>query len=139
MSVDPALIRAYRQAEYVVFGEIELVFRIGEASPELDELLDGELATTAAFISPGNRRGRRQSESDNANAFLEMNLLLKESSYGRIAGEGRDPEGKWPPEASLLLVGISRMEAEKLGRALAQNAIVFIEKGKAAELVVLQE
>ena len=34
-------------------------------------------------------------------------------------------------------MGIPRAEAEALGRRLEQNAIVWIEKGRAPELVVL--
>jgi hypothetical protein len=34
-------------------------------------------------------------------------------------------------------MGIPRADAEELGRRLAQNAIVYIEKGQAPELVVL--
>jgi hypothetical protein len=52
-------------------------------------------------------------------------------------GEGRDPAGKWPAEPSVLAVGMSRHEAMVMGRSYEQNAIVFIEKGKAPELVVL--
>ena len=52
-------------------------------------------------------------------------------------GEGRDPEGDWPAEPSVLAVGISRHEAEVIGRSYEQNAIVFIERGKAPELVAL--
>ncbi|MGH8720503.1 MAG: DUF3293 domain-containing protein, partial [Burkholderiales bacterium] len=53
------------------------------------------------------------------------------------AGEGRDPQQEWPAEPSVLVVGIARAEAEVLGRGYEQNAIVFVEKGKAPELVML--
>jgi hypothetical protein len=37
----------------------------------------------------------------------------------------------------VLAIGISRENAEAAGRAFGQNAIVFAEKGKPPELVVL--
>jgi hypothetical protein len=35
------------------------------------------------------------------------------------------------------VVGISRADAEAVGRAFEQNAIVFVEKGRPPELVVI--
>jgi hypothetical protein len=37
----------------------------------------------------------------------------------------------------VLIMGIPRADAEALGRRLEQNAIVWIDKGRAPELVVL--
>jgi len=36
----------------------------------------------------------------------------------------------------VLVIGIYRANAEALGRIFGQNAIVFVEKGKAPELVI---
>jgi len=55
----------------------------------------------------------------------------------RIPGVGRDPRGEWPAEPSVLVLGISRREAEILGRSYEQNAVVFVERGGAPELVLL--
>src|SRR4051812_9261035 len=141
MALPSELIEAYRKAEYVVFpraGDFaQIVFRIGEPNADLDELLDGEGASTAAFVCPGNKRGKRQGARENAEAFLQMNTLLNATRYPRFAGEGRDPDGKWPSEAGVLIAGMPRPEAEALGRALEQNAIVCVEKGRAPELAVL--
>ena len=52
-------------------------------------------------------------------------------------GEGSDPEGEWPHEPSFLVVGISRAEAEALGRRFGQLAIVYARKGEPPELVEL--
>jgi hypothetical protein len=37
----------------------------------------------------------------------------------------------------VLVLGMAREDAVALGRALDQNAIVFVERGKAPELVLL--
>ena len=131
----PELIAAYEKALYVVFGEPELVIRIGEANPDLDELLEAEGAATAAYITAANPRGEPASRWKNeiANAALVRSL----AGYRCFEGEGRDPQGRWTPERSALVVGISRADAEVVGRAFGQNAIVFVEKGRAPELVVL--
>ena len=54
-----------------------------------------------------------------------------------ILGEERDPLGRWGAEQSMLIVGISRADAEVVGRVFEQNAIVFVEKGGAPERVVI--
>ncbi len=137
MPLTPDLLRAYEKADYVVFGEPELVIRVGELNADLDELMDECEATTAAYLSAANPDGELQGDEDNhaaAQALLRHTLLVGLPTY---EGEGRDPLGKWPAEPSVLVLGIERKDAEYLGVTHAQNAIVFIEKGRAPELVVL--
>ena len=137
MPVGPDLIVAYLSAEYAVFGEPELVLRIGEASAALDELLEAEGAHTAAYVTAANPHGRLAGMAANVLATTALLKAQRESGYACFAGEGRDPQGEWPAEPSVLVVGISRPEAEVLGRSYEQNAIVFVEKGRAPELVML--
>jgi Protein of unknown function (DUF3293) len=137
MPVGPDLIVAYLGAEYVVFGEPELVLRIGEASAELDALLDAEGADTAAYVTAANPQGRFAGQAENLLATTALLEAQREAGYACYAGEGRDSQGEWLPEPSVLVVGMSRGEAEVLGRSYEQNAIVFAQKGMALELVVL--
>jgi hypothetical protein len=127
----------YEKAEYVVFSEPELVIRVGEPSAGLDALLASHEADTAAYLTAANPDGLPQSHEEN----LEAREELKQSSW--IAGlplydgEGRDPQRQWKPEPSVLAVGITRDDAVAAGLGHARSAIVFIEKGKAPELVEL--
>jgi hypothetical protein len=137
MPLDPAKRRAYEAAEYVVFFEPELVFRVGEPSAELDAVLESLEAETAAFVTAANPHGERRPDEENREAhaaLLESPFIF---DYEKFEAEGRDPLRRWPAEQGLLLVGIPRRDAEALGVAHDQNAIVFIEKGKPPELVVL--
>ena len=133
----PELIAAYRNAHYVVFGEPGLVLRIGEPNAELDALLEAEGAAGAAYVTATNPRGSVRPERDNRRAME----ALQGSQFGPgttvMPGEARDPDAAWPVEPSLLIVGIARAEAEALGRRFGQNAIVFIEKGRAPQLLLL--
>ena len=137
MTLRPELLAAYRAANYVVFGEPELVIRIGEPNPDLDALLEADGATTAAFVTASNPRSMLTSEQANKLAFVALADSLEGLGYTCYEGEGRDPEGVWPSEGSVLIVGIPRSEAEEIGRRLEQNAIVFVEKRKAPELIFL--
>ena len=137
MPLSARLIAAYRAAHYAVYGEPELVIRIGEPNPRLDALLEAAGAASAAYLTAANPRGKRRSENENAIAFGSLKELLNEKRYCYRTGAGRDPKVAWPPEASVLITGIARADAVALGSRLEQNAIVFIEKGGAPELVLL--
>jgi hypothetical protein len=137
MPLGPELIEAYRRALYVVYGEPELVIRVGEPNAELDALLEAKGAATAAFVTAANPRGRLAGKTENELAAAALHQSQADVGYACHSGEGRDPRGEWPAEPSLLVAGIPRAGAEALGRAFGQNAIVFVEKGKAPELVIL--
>ena len=132
MLLSPQLIAAYEAAEYVVHER--LAFRIGRRSAALDALLDEHAAGTAAFVTAANPRGERRDEAHNLAAAAALEAALEQPF---LRGEGRDPQGQWPAEPSVLIFGIERGAAEALGRRLHQNALVFIERGKAPALVLL--
>jgi len=113
------------------------VLRIGEPSADLDALLESKSATAAAYLTAANPRGQEQPEADNVIAAAALRRSLSEAGYACLPGEGRDPDGKWKPEKSVLVLGMTREDALALGRALDQNAIVFVERGKAPELLVI--
>ena len=134
--MDPDRLNDYERADYVVFGEPELVLRIGEPSPDLDDLIEAEGKATALYITAANPFGEPQDQWENALAMAALSQVL-DGKYPCYPGEGRDPKGEWDAEPSLLVIGITRNEAEDLGCRYDQNAIVFIEKGRPPELVVL--
>jgi hypothetical protein len=141
MTLPEGLLEAYRKAQYVVFTPAadtpQIVFHVGEPNADLDELLDTDGVSGAAFVTPANRHGRRQDARENAEAFLRMNTLLAPTRYRRYAAEGRDPQGEWPPETGVLIAGMPRAQAAQLGRTLEQNAIVYVERGCGPELILL--
>ena len=137
MPLPPDLLAAYTKALYVVFGAPDLVIRIGEPNEVLDAVMDEEGADTAAFLTAANPGGALQDKRANDLSAAALHQALADAGYSCFVGEGRDPEGDWPPEPSVLAVGISRQEAAVIGRSYEQNAIVFIELGKAPELVIL--
>lgn len=138
MPVAEPLIVAYKAAHYVVFGEPEIVLRIGQPNAALDRLLEVRRAACAAFVSAANPHGLRRGVVANVIAFYSLKYRLRKSQYVFFEGEGRDPKGEWRPEGSVLVLDMLRADAEALGRAFEQNAIVFIERGGAPELILLR-
>lgn len=135
--ISPELLTAYENADYVVFLKQEIVLRIGEPSPRLDALLEEAGAATAAYLSAANPRGERRPQAENQASHAILKQLIAASGYPHFPGEGRDPERRWAPEPSLLVIGMFRDNAELLGRLFGQNAIVFVDKGGAPRLVTL--
>lgn len=139
MPLNPKLVAAYEKVHYVVYSEPQLILRIDDPDADLDALLADEGASTAAYVTAANPRGKRTSEEANRAATRVLHESQVAAGYACYEGEGRDPDGRWRAEPSLLVVGISRADAEALGRTLRQNAIVFVERGRAPELLVLVE
>jgi hypothetical protein len=135
----PEQIAAYEKAQYAVFGEPELLIRIGVPNRDLDELLAAEGAASAAYITAANPRGEARTPWQNEIANAALVQTQTEAGYACFEGEGRDPQGRWTPERSVLVVGISRADAQAVGRAFEQNAILFIERGGSPELVLLDD
>ena len=130
-------LEAYRNADYVVFADRQVVLRIGEPSAVLDELIGAEGATSAAFVTAANPRGEQRSDTENGVANAALQSFVSAAGYPHYWGEGRDPYGSWA-EPSFLVIGIYRANAEALGQLFEQNAIVFCEVGRAPELIVLK-
>lgn len=137
MPLPPELLESYRNAEYVVFGDPELVLRVGERNAGVDALLEENDARTGAYVTPANPRGELWSREENLAVLESFHHSLRDTKYTCYAGEGRDPNGEWVAEPSLLVVGIELDEAKEMGRRLEQNAIVFVEKGQAPALILL--
>lgn len=141
MALAPELLRAYQNAVYAVFASPGIEFRVGQPSDTLDAMMSINHVRTAAFVSSATASGRPSDENQRRlNDFLlrsHVGDVAAKHKYRVYQGEGRDPGGKWPAEPSVLIMGITREEAEGLGRKLEQNAIVWIEKGGAPALLVL--
>jgi len=130
-------LEAYKKADYVVFADRQVVLRVGEPNPELDDLIVTEGASTAAFVTATNPRGEKRSDTENGVANAALQSFVSAAGYPHFWGEGRDPFGSWA-EPSFLVIGIYRANAEALGQLFEQNAIVFCEVGRAPELIVLR-
>lgn len=127
------LLKAYKSTTYQVFKP-NISFKIGETSKELDSLLRSHINHTCCFITAYNPFSESLSESENQ---LRQSELKKDlSSYKVFEGAGVPADDKWSPEPSFLVMGIDKNEAIRLAKKHEQNAIVFGEVGKAAELVI---
>jgi hypothetical protein len=133
------LISAYRTTDYVAHGNSSfVVIQVGRHSLAVDRLLARMHATSGAFITAWNPLSKELSAKANThwNRELKRDLIIR--GFAFVEGEGRGRTGDWPPEPSILAFGISRTEASAIGRKYRQNAVVYVSKGRPAELVMLR-
>jgi hypothetical protein len=113
-----------------------LSIRIGEAHPVLDTLLAQRGLRYWAYVTAHNPGSMPLTADENRTRHTRLEADVGERGYEAFPGEGVGDDGEWPPEASLLILGMSRAEATALGRAHAQRAVVWGGVGEPALLLV---
>jgi hypothetical protein len=139
-TVLPELAEAYHRTEFRVADRgWQFVLRHGEHSTVLAECHAAFGVTCSAYITAWNPRSEARSQAENeiAQVRLEAELLAEGQPF--LRGEGVDPTGSWPGEPSVLVLGISGPEAQRLGRVYGQNAIVLAGKDAVPRVVMLEE
>jgi hypothetical protein len=129
------LIAAYKNTRYHVFNT-GITICIDENNVLLDELLRKQDAKSWAYITAYNPFS--QTFTDEANDARHRLLLQSVAAFSSFEGEGKGADESWPPEKSLLILGISKEQAIAIGNEYEQNAIVYGEFGKAAQLLLLR-
>ncbi|MBO0699096.1 MAG: DUF3293 domain-containing protein [Zavarzinella sp.] len=104
------------------------VIRIGECC---DRLAGAEWA----FVTACNPRSVCLSDEENARRTAELDAAVGERGWTVYRGHGVGRDGTWPPEPSLLIVGIAEADALGLAKRFGQNAIVAGRAGGPARLV----
>ncbi|MEX0669859.1 MAG: DUF3293 domain-containing protein [Pirellulales bacterium] len=134
---DPALDAAYRATTYSVVlpNGTGLALRVGEHSLALDRFLTTTGHDHWAFITACNPRSLRLGEAENATRLARFTDLVRARGLHALPGEGRGDGGNWPPEPSLLVLGIEEHMAIALGRMFDQHAIVVGARGGPPRLV----
>ena len=130
-------IEAYRTTLYQIDGESPITIRVGENCQALDDLLDNFGESGAAFVTSQNPYSQLLSAEENRKRQEALRNQCERYGWQVMDGAGCDPDGKWPAELSFLVIGPGRSNAENIGRMHEQHAIVWIERGRPAELVLL--
>jgi hypothetical protein len=127
--------REYERTRFCVFDEPRphFCFMVGSRSAKLERLLERHDVDRWAFITAWNPGSVPLSAQENERR--QAQLLTSVSDYVVIPGEGVGRDAAWEPEPSLLILGIPRKEAIRLGRRFGQLAIVAGHKGFPARLL----
>jgi hypothetical protein len=133
------LVSAYEATTYWVSrGSDEFGLKIGVPSPEIGEIFGYHGVGTAAFITAYNPFSRPISLDDNERAQERLRRDLHAVSKLVLNGRG-EGASDWPPEPSFLAIGLTREQAESLGRQYDQHAIVWIGSDGVPRLIILSD
>jgi hypothetical protein len=134
---DADLISAYRRTSFFANtdrGRIRV--RIGEHNADLDALLRAVGRRSWAYVTAYNPGSIVLSVEENADRQSALESGVQTAGYRIFAGEGVGDDGQWPPEPSLLILGIDRQAAIELGHRHGQRAVVWGELGTEAGLLL---
>lgn len=136
--IDAKLVAEYRRTWFHVFTVPPFVLHVGEHSPELAALYAQHGVSTALYITAYSPYSTVVSDADNLAAQARLEDDLSHSGRVVIAGDGQDPEAQWPPEHSLLALGVSQADGAELGRRYRQNAVVWAGADAVPVLLLLR-
>jgi hypothetical protein len=132
------LLAAYLAAHYKVTGTANpFVLRVGHPSAELASVHLAHGVNCSAFVTAWNPQSVTTSVAMNQASQERLESELAGIGVTLVAGIGEDPAGVWPGEPSVLAVGISRSEAERVGRKFGQRAILWSGASAIPELIDL--
>lgn len=133
-NIDQRLLQAYVRTIYRVENP-PIDIKIGMPHQELDILLQKYQSKNWAFISAWNPGSLPLSKEENELRHQALLNKIQTANYPYFEGEGIGEDEYWAPEKSLLILGISKVEALKIGKYFDQNAIVFGQFQQAAQLL----
>jgi hypothetical protein len=141
----PDLVRSYREAIYEVDwfdldSDSQRQTRrlvLDQPCRVLEEVFNITGCRTSAFVTAQNPFFWKDIKSD-AELHQELVSEVQAQLFRALSGRGRDVEGRWPAEESLLVIGCSRDAAISLGYRFAQNAILCSDGDFIPRLLLLR-
>ena len=137
-TIDPAVLQAYLETHYLVFGNVPLTLQVGRANPDLANLYKTQRVESCAFITACNPLSQQMDDAVNAHRQAILAAELHRRSLIFIEGIGQHPSGKWTGEASFLVWGLSLETSKALGSKHDQNAIVWCGPDAVPQLITLR-
>jgi hypothetical protein len=135
--MDNALVAAYQSAEYAVCTDTEFVMLVDTYSPSLQRTMTEKQFTQAAFITAFNPYSEMLDVSENLKRHNALSKELNDLGFDFLQGIGRDKDGQWQGEKSVLVLNITNDTAKFLGNKYGQNAIIWIEEDAIPQLLLL--
>lgn len=136
--IAPDLLAAYRKTLYVVQTPSPFTLKVGEASPELRQWMQGHACHCAVFLTACNPYSQALNDAENAQRqrALEQEILRRNLPWAH--GLGQPQEGQWKPEPSYLVGGLALDEGRTLGRRFEQNALLWCGQDTLVQLILLR-
>jgi hypothetical protein len=100
-------------------------------------LLVEEMVLQWAFVTAYNPGAQLLADYSNSSRQEELCKAVEQLGYSYLHGYGVGTITDWPPEDSILILGIDREQAESLGGQYGQKAIVVGRYLEPAKLIWL--
>jgi hypothetical protein len=136
MSERAELLRAYRNTTYWVAADPEpIALRIDHKSRQLDRVLATNRTAHWAFITAWNPKSKIRPHWYNAAKQRTLLNALRRQGRQWLSGLAHADGCDWPAEPAVIVFGMTRDRARRLGRRFRQNAVVIGKRGAPALLV----
>jgi hypothetical protein len=136
--IPPRLRRSFESTHYRVRSPAgAFVLKVGRRSAVLALRARQLNEPGSVLVTAWNPAGRRRSLA--ANRAAERRLLQRLRAWGLKfwMAVAQDPKALWPDEHGLLIFGVPQRLAAELGRALGQQAVLFVGADSVPRLVWL--
>jgi hypothetical protein len=137
-TIPAATLQAFRETRYGVDASTPFELRIGERSAALVELHRARGVAGSAFVTACNPGSVDIGTAANAPRMAQLRAELQAAGIPWIDGAGRHPANGWPPEPSVLALGIDRAAARALAARHGQDAFVWCGADSVPELDLLR-
>ena len=128
-TISPELIRAYREAHYIVLDEgKEIRLQVDTINLELARLMSNKNAHTASVLTAYNPYSEVKTKQDNELAQMQLRQRLQEKGIAMLDAIGRDAKEQWESEPSVLALDLTLKQAETLADEFGQNAFIWVPK-----------
>jgi hypothetical protein len=135
--MDADLLAAYARTEYRVDDHgYAFVLRVDEPSSALVACHAACGVSCSTFITACNPRSAPTALSVNEAAMTRLQREVAARGLRALHGEGVDPTGDWPGEASLLVLGLDEAAGRTLAEHFGQNAVICADADGIPRLVI---
>jgi hypothetical protein len=128
-TISPELIRAYREAHYIVLDKgKEIRLQVDAVNLELARLMNDKNVHTASVLTAYNPYSEVKTKQENELAQTQLRQRFKEMGIATLDAIGRDAKEQWEPEPSVLALDLTLKQTETLADEFGQNAFIWIPK-----------
>ena len=136
-ALHPSLLRAYRAAHYALEGRPWMLHE-GQPQPQLLALYQRHAVQCATYFTAVNPLGELLPDATNARRMQQLRADLQRAGWAWLNGQALDPDGEWPAEDSVLVLGMNLHTARAWGQQWQQNAVLHCNAQAVPQLVLLR-
>lgn len=136
-TITPELLEAYRQTIYRC-EDLPIQLKVSEGSQAADQLMSDIGVRRITVITAWNPESELLDEADNHAWNQQLRLKIEMLRKPFWEGLNIAVDDSWPSEETFWVADLNSFERDQLANEYKQNAVVEIEKGGIAMLVLIE-